>query len=221
MNAQQLKMGIGFKWIFALLTNLVEFVKPIRLYAISARDDTAEPGAFAYPTAATDKQNSRIVAVGFFKRTVDVSGWDAIDTAGWAALVTSDDLVKLGPVTGQWPEASENTQPGDGYLEETFESGVYDVNFHHYGPDANMELYSRLQKQSRNGLWSALFVFEDQKIYVPLDGNLKPVPVKVFARPVSLDDAIGGSRKMQVNVKWRSEDLPYVIPGDVATWKLN
>ena len=191
--------------------------------AIAARSNAGFPTGFTYPGQATKKQNGRIVAVAAIKTDLDISGWDSMNTAAWEALVTSEDLVKLGPVTGQFPQASENTEPGDGYLDMTTASMNQDVAFKHYGPDVNLAIYQKLMQQSKYGTWSMIFVFEDLVGYVPtLEETLELLPVSIFARPGSESEDLGSSRRIYVNARYRISGLPTVIPTlDATFWKLN
>ena len=178
--------------------------------AVADYDGTGTPPAFS-PIAAGEKKHGRVVSVCAVKANLDVTGWDALDEAGWQALITSDDLIVIGPVTGSVPDPSESTSPGDGHQEEISDGELYDIPFHHFDPDTNMLLAESLNKQSAQGTWSVMVVFYDMSAWFWTTSGPVLVPVKYRLRGFSQGEEIPQNRKMNGNVKFRVQSLPQVL----------
>lgn len=161
--------------------------------------------------AAGEKQHGRIVSIAAVKTSLDVTGWDTLDVIGWQALITSADVHVLGPVTGELPDPSESTSPGDGHQEEISDGETYDIPFHFYNPDDNMALANKLNKQSAEGTWSVMIVFYDMTGYIWTSKGVQLVPVKYRLRASSQGLEISNNRKMMGNVKFRVTELQKVI----------
>lgn len=182
--------------------------------AIAAYDDSAALGTFV-PDAGV-KQNSRIIGVFLMKKGFDVTQLSE-DPADWTAHVTSGDVVIINAVTGSWPEASENTQPGIGRVQTEYVSMGFDISFRHKNVDDNFAFYNKLLKSKEYG---AGFVFHDNVAYLPLSGTVGTDPdpdafevdiIDWFCRPGTDGEQLEGDRFMYVNGRWTSADLPYTM----------
>lgn len=187
--------------------------------AMEAYNDSAAIEAFV-PDAGV-KENSRIIGVFLIKKGFDITDLTE-DAATWSAAVTAKDVVIINPVTGTWPEASENTQPGIGRVQTEFVSMGYDINFRHKGVDANLAFYNKLLKSKDYG---AGFVFHDNTAYIAASGTVgdpdaepTPIPdsfevdiIDWFARPAADGEQLEGDRFLQCNGRWTSADLPYAM----------
>ena len=187
--------------------------------AQAAYNDSAELVAFV-PDAGV-KENSRIIGVFLIKKGFDITQLTD-DPADWTDHITAKDIVIINAVTGTWPEATENTQPGIGRVQTEFVSMGYDINWRHKGVDANLAFYNKLLKSKEYG---AGFVFHDNTAYVPASGTVgdpdatpDPIPdsfevdiIDWFARPAADGEQLEGDRFMQVNGRWTSADLPYAF----------
>lgn len=182
----------------------------LRQMAVSEYDGSAAPAAFD-AIAAGEKKHGRLVSVVACKSNLDVSAWDANDATAWQALITSSDIHVLGPVTGQVPEPSESTSPGDGHLEEISDGEQYDIPFSFYNPDDNFALGESLNKQSQQGTWSVMVVFYDMTGWIFTTNGINLVPVKYRFRAASQGEEIPNNRRMLCNVKFRVSTLPKVL----------
>ncbi|MEO9475873.1 MAG: hypothetical protein ABJG41_10070 [Cyclobacteriaceae bacterium] len=193
------------------LSFMSKFIPPtFKRMAVAEHDATGDLVAFD-PIEAGEKKHGRIVTIVAVKTGTDISGWDALDQSGWEALITSKDIHLIGPVTGQLPDPSEATSPGDGHQEEISDGELYDIPFHCFNPDDNMLLAEKLNKQSAQNLWSLMVVFYDMTGYVYTTNGIELVPVKYRLRPVSQGEEIPSNRKMMSNVKFRVSTLPKVL----------
>ena len=202
--------------------NLINGAIPqLKRMAIAEHDPTGSLVTFD-PLAAGEKRHGRIVTVVAVKSSVDISGWDTIDETGWNALITSEDIHVIGPVTGSLPEPSEETSPGDGHQEEISDAELYDIPFGFYNPDDNMLLGEKLNKQSAQGTWSIMVVFYDMTGYVWTTNGINLVPVKYRFRAASTGDGIPTNRRMMANAKFRVNSLQKIISGlPISIFKKN
>jgi hypothetical protein len=187
--------------------------------ALTAYDDTAAFGAFVPHDGS--KENSRIIGAFLIKRGFDITDLTS-DPATWAAGITAKDIIVINPVTGSFPEGTENTIPGIGRIQTEFSNIAYDVTFRHKGADANLAFYNKLLKSKEYGVG---FVFHDNKAYVPLDGTVgdpdaTPTPIPDSFRPIMVDffprvmtdgENLEGDRFIMVNCRWTSASLPYAM----------
>ncbi|MEQ9466618.1 MAG: hypothetical protein RLN88_04350 [Ekhidna sp.] len=225
MNWTILSFGGGmsslFFYLFAPLINLVELLKPIRLMAVSERDTSAAPTTPTISDNAPD-DFARIVSVGIFKTSVDVSGWDANDDTAWDALETSGDLHIIGPVRGSLPEGSMTTGGGYGFLDMRKKYHSMDVPIVHANTaEAALAFWDTIADQP--GDWSMMFVFEDLKAFIYLGKDLIPIPMTFNARAASESEEIGDERSTKVNAMFKHKRQPYQIDvsSAAANFKLN
>ncbi|MEQ8581202.1 MAG: hypothetical protein RIC30_09345 [Marinoscillum sp.] len=196
-------------------------IPQLKRMAVTEHDPTGDLTTFD-PIAAGEKQHGRIVTIVAVKTGTDISGWDALDEAGWEALILAKDIHVIGPIQGELPDPSETTSPGDGHQEEVSDGEVYDIPFDCFNPDDNMLLAEKLNKQSQQNLWSIMIVFYDMTGYVYTSNGIELVPVKYRLRPVSNGREIRSNRKMMSNVKFSVNTLPKVLPAlPVSVFKKN
>ena len=189
--------------------------------AVAEYDASGNLGAFDL-IGVGEKQHGRIVSIAAIKQNLDVSAWDALDAAGWGALITSNDMQVLGPVTGELTEPTEVTSPGDGHLAEIHDGEDYNLSFGFYNPDDNMALAEQLNKQSALGQWSVMVVFYDMTGYIYTTNDLELVPVKYRLRPHSVNTEINGNRRMTGNLRFMVQSLPKVLKNlPVSVFKKN
>jgi hypothetical protein len=176
----------------------------------------AEPGTYSVISDCASEE-SKIVAVALIKAGFDVSALNATDDelrlAAWDAAITAGNVKLITEVSGNWPEASENTIKGMGFIENRTSSYSYDIPFEHYGVDANLPFWNAMIGSSK---WSAGFIFEDFKMYIALNKAGKLIPMSFNPRPTS-EETKGNLRTMKINARWKSRDLPYsvVVPADL------
>lgn len=173
--------------------------------AITAYDNTAELPDWTQPDAG-QKRGSRIIGVCLVRLGFDVETLTT-DPTTWDAGIAAKDLVIINPVTGNWPESSETVEPGIGRTEEEYVNDGYDVPWMHRGAGPNLGFYNNLKNAKDYG---AMFVFEDDVAWIPLDRDKSVVPINFLAKLMG-DDQSQGHRKMMVRSKWKSEDFPYEI----------
>lgn len=152
-------------------------------------------------------EGSRIVALAVFKVGFDPSTLTEVQTT-WDAAVTAGDVVVVKPVAGNMARPTENTIPGKGFIETIVTSRSYDVPVTHYGVDANLAMWNRLNQS--NDDYSVGFVFEDFKMFIACDRDLNLVPMTISAAPES-EEVLGNKRQFAANIKWKTIDLPYSI----------
>lgn len=175
--------------------------------AVTEYSCTGNPAADFVELADQCDQGSKIVSVIAFKATVDFSALDNVE-ATYTALVAANDAYIIGPVTGNWPEASPNLAgKADGHSNDRIKSWSYDVPFSHLNPDDNLEYWTKICKQQ--GTWTLGFVFEDMTMYLALGKGLRGIPMTINAR-IGSDDELNGERRMMVNANWKG-GLPYRI----------
>lgn len=185
--------------------------------ALTRYDDTAAFQDFE-PYAGV-KENSRIIGIFLIKKGFDVTTLSE-DPATWTAAITAKDVIIINPVTGNWPAAGENTQPGIGRTQTEFVSKAYDVPARHKGTNENLAFYNKLNKTKEYG---AGFVFHDNTALIPAsatagDPLADPVVpdsfevdlIDFFARLDGTED-LEGDRFILVNSRWTSADFPYAM----------
>jgi hypothetical protein len=172
-----------------------------------------EPGAFI-EASECQHEESRIVAKAYFKKGFDINDLDAATPEGklaaWETAITSKDVIIVKPVSGSFPDPTENQIKGMGHIENRTSSLSYDVPVEHYGVDANLAFYNAFLGNSK---YSVGFVFGDYKMYVALNKEGKFIPMSIFPRPAS-EETLGEKRRIIVNARWKAASLPYSV--DVA-----
>lgn len=190
--------------------------------AIVAYDPNAALQPFV-PEADGLYEGAKIVAYVLIKTGVDVNSLEGsttdstsgTTTLNWDTAVTNKDIIEVSPVAGSLAEPSDNTRPGMGYLDTEVTSRSYNVALTHYGVDANLGFYEKLNGSREYGIG---LVFEDEKMYVPLDKNLKVIPVGISAAPLA-DGTLGNSRTWNVKFAWKVKGLPYSLPVPAGRFK--
>ena len=179
--------------------------------AITPYNPTADPGTFTVPDSAL-KRGSRIIGVAAIKVGFDIETLTT-DPTTWDLGIGEGDVIIINPVTGNWTEASATEEAGIGRINTEFVNDEYDIPAKHRGPDANLSLWNTLKLSNDFG---GLFVFEDNKAYVPLNDDKTIIPIDWRPR-ISSEEELQKHRMMMFNAKWKSRDFPYVIdvPGSL------
>jgi len=170
--------------------------------AITTYDDAAVLADFT--TDPGVKENSRIIGIVLIKKGFDITALDDTE-ATWDTGITAKDLVIINPVTGNFPEATENSVPGIGRTQTEFSNKTYNIPFRHKGVDVNLAFYNKLLKSKEYGIG---FMFHDNKMYVPAGKDLEVATIDFFCRVASEED-LEGDRYMMVSARWNSADFPY------------
>ena len=188
--------------------------------ALEAYDESAAaPGTFTVDDGT--KENARIVGVFLIKLGFDVTTLTD-DPATWTTPVSAGDVIIINPVTGSWPEGSENTIPGIGRTQTEYSSTSFDIPFRHKLVGPNLAFYNNLNGQKNYG---AGFVFADNKALIPLRGTVgdseaEPTPIPdsfsvlpmdFFARINADGEDLEGDRMIMCNARYRSRFLPYEV----------
>jgi len=214
-------MGSLFSMLFRPLILLGDALKPIMLMAISTRDYSAAP---VDPEIAQDElvAGARIITVVLYKKSLDVSGWDAADTAAWEALRDAGDIHILAPARGSLPEASPTYAPGYGTTNQVLLYRTLDVNFVHATTgNKSLDFWSTIERAS--GQWAAMYVFEDLKALLYLNDDLSVIPMSFNAVPYSKSDDTGDIREMkaQANVRYTPQPREIDLSGSASLFRVD
>lgn len=187
--------------------------------AVAARNTASAPGAFT--PESTPTQRGRIAAILLVKVGTNISAWDTNNTAAWDALVTSGDIILVGPATGALTKPSSSSKKGYGWLNMRPGTKSYSIAIEHLEADDNEDMWDRVAAQV--GDWSAMFVMEDLvgKVFTE-PGSIDLIPMLFDVSEESESDSKGSDRLMRPVIMFESNNLPITIPAlDKAFFKVN
>lgn len=151
------------------------------------------------------EEGSLLVGGMLIKKGVDVS--TLISTIAIDAAVTAGDVKILKGLSGNWARGTANKKPGMAFKREKTSSFTYAIPFKHYGVDANLAFWNKVNFSND---WSMAFVFEDFRAYAALDNELAVIPMDFDVNMVS-DEELGGSRRIEGVAGWTVKALPYLL----------
>jgi hypothetical protein len=174
--------------------------------AVTAYTPCTETDPTYTPGADCIDEGSGILGILLVKKGFNVA--TAItDATTYGTAKTAKDLIPIKDIEAYWPAVTPVFRPGLAGRVEQYSHANFDLPFKHEGVDANIAFWNNTNHRRNYGV---VFITEEYKAFAPLDRQLEPVLVSIFAAPAS-EQEFGKQRFFQGNIKWKHTDLVYYL----------
>jgi hypothetical protein len=180
-------------------------VKGMMLAVVAYAPCTEDDPAFTKPGDCIE-EGTGILGLMLVKKGFNISS-AITDAITYAAAKTAEDIIPISGIEAYWPQTTQVTIPGLAGRVERHGYINYELPFKHEGVDANLGFWNNKNHKTDYGI---VYITEEYKAFAPLDRQLEPVLVSIFAAPAG-EQEFGKIRNVSGTVKWKHKDLVYLL----------